>query len=525
VLRGPQRDRPAGARRRRIALLAAALALVACRPRERRTPDDTVVVLIENAVGTLDPRYTQTNYDTKFSRLVAIGLVAIDTPDLSPRLELAERIELVDETTWDITVRADARFSDGTPVTAADVAWTYETMIGPGADSVYAKAFRERFTRIEALDERRVRFHLVAPLATFMTDVDQGIVARHAAGADGKFPGGRVIGAGPYRMVSLGSRRLVLEANPHYHGGAPRTPRLDVRTVRDAAARIIMLVGGSADLAQNTVRLDLIDDVAEQDRVAVSAGPSAILSYLMMNNDDPVLGDVRVRRAIAHAIDREAIVAAKFSGRAVLATSLVPPGHWVHEPEVTRYAYDPARARALLDEAGYPDPPGPAPRLRLIYKTSADQFRVAVARVIAAQLGRIGIEVEVRAFEFGTFFADIKKGQYQIATMQTTEISEPDFYRTYFHSGRIPTPADPNAQNRWRYRNPRVDELTERGRRVIDLAQRRRIYGEVQRILADDVPIVPLWHEDNVVLAHRDLTGYRILPSARFDGLVTVEKR
>jgi peptide/nickel transport system substrate-binding protein len=130
----------------------------------------------------------------------------------------------------------------------------------------------------------------------------------------------------------------------------------------------------------------------------------------------------------------------------------------------------------------------------------------------------------VRPFEFGTFFADIKKGQYQIATMQTTDIGEPDFYRTYFASTRIPTPKDPNAQNRWRYRNPHIDELVEKGRRVVDLSQRKAIYSEVQKIIASDLPIVPLWHEDNVVLTNKDVTGYRIIPNARFNGLADAVK-
>src|SRR5690606_28756358 len=120
---------------------------------------------------------------------------------------------------------------------------------------------------------------------------------------------------------------------------------------------------------------------------------------------------------------------------------LIAPGHWAYNPDVPRYPFDPDRARALLDQAGYPDPDGPGgrPRMRLSYKTSADQFRLAVARIIADQLGEVGIEVEVRAFEFGTFFTDIKKGNYQLASMQTASISEPDYYFWYFHSSNIPT--------------------------------------------------------------------------------------
>lgn len=132
--------------------------------------------------------------------------------------------------------------------------------------------------------------------------------------------------------------------------------------------------------------------------------------------------------------------------------------------------------------------------------------------------------MDVRAFEFGTFFADVKAGSYQLASMQTLDISDPDYLRTYFSSTRIPTPTDKNANNRWRFRNATFDRLVEDGRRVLDPAERKRIYGRAQQILADEVPVVFLWHEDNVVLAHRGVTGFRIVPNGRIAGLATARK-
>lgn len=508
-----------------LAAAAAAAALPGCAGKTRRTPDDALIVLVEAALKDLDPRFALSNHDTKLSRLVAPGLTTVDNPAMEPVPLLAERIDQLDELTWQVVLRPGLRFSTGAPVTADDVVFTFRSVMDPALGSLQRKAFAERFAAVDALDERTVRFRLHRPLATFLSDIEFGIVSRAAAGPDGRFPGGRVVGAGPWAIASFTPEQVELVASPHADA-PPRLARLTVRVVRDANARALMLVGGSADFAQNAVRVDLVGHVAERERVDVVSGPSAILTYLMFNNRDPVLADPRVRRAIAHAIDRERIVAAKLGGRAELATGLLPGSHWAYRGEVARYPFDPARAAALLDEAGYPDPdgPGPAPRLRLSYKTSADQFRVAVARVIASQLAEVGIAVEVRSFEFGTFFTDIKAGNFQLATMQTSEITEPDFYYTYFHSSRIPSPADPGAHNRWRYASAKVDDLVERARAVSDRAERRRLYGEVQAQLADDLPIVPLWHEHNVAVVNVDVDGYEVLPNARLTALSRVTK-
>jgi peptide/nickel transport system substrate-binding protein len=381
----------------------------------------------------------------------------------------------------------------------------------------------ERLFSVEAIGERIARFHLKAPLATFMSDIDFGIVSFH----DGPPKSDRVIGAGPYRLLALTADGATLERNPFYFGDPPRLPRLEIKFVRDAAARLLMLAGGSVDVLQNAVRLDLVPAVAAQPRVQLQTAHSDVLTFLMMNNDHKVLSDRRVRQAIALALDRPAIIAAKLDGLAVPATGLLPPQHWAYTGDVARWDHDLARARQLLDEAGLRDPDGdgPAPRLHLVYKTSSDAFRVAIARVIAAQLGEVGIAVEVRPFEFATFFADVKRGAYELASMQTTDITDPDFYFMYFHSSWIPSETAKDGFNRWRYRSALVDRLTLEGRQELDRARRKQIYDQVQRQVAEDVPIVPLWHEDNVVLSNADVRGYTLTPNARLSGLRTVTKQ
>jgi len=504
-----------------LAILAAAA--LGCSPRTRRTPDDTLVIVVESQMSTADPRAQITNLDSKLAHLVTSGLTAVDTPTMIPRLDLATQIERRDPLTIDVTLRDDAVFSDGDPVTAADVAGTFNSVLAPDSTSASHKLMTDRFASVEVIAPRVVRFHLKTPLATFLSDVDFGIVSFH----HGPPRSDAVIGSGPYTLRKLTSTAVYLDANPTYYGGVPKVAHLEIKFVRDAAARLLMLVGGSADLIQNAIRPDLVAPMRARPRVEVKTTRGVILTYLMMNNLDPALAKREVRQAIALALDRPAIIAAKLGGLAQLATGLIAPQHWAYAGDVPRYDHDLARARRLLDEAGLRDPDGdgPLPRLRLIYKTSADTFRVAIARVIAAQLGEIGIAVEVRSFEFATFFGDVKKGQYQLASMQTTDITDPDFLFMYFHSSWIPSKTNPDGFNRWRYRNAEVDRLTKLGREVSDPEERKRIYAQVQRTLAEDVPVVPLWHEDNIILSNVDVQGYVTSPNARLAGLTHVVKR
>jgi peptide/nickel transport system substrate-binding protein len=527
----------------RLHIITALLAASACTT-ARRTPDDKIVVVIEAAMTTSDPRFAINNHDSKLARLVGAGLTAFDTPDLIPRLDIATRMEPTEVTlalpfvmpfpirlgdkvavlrrivvvnvpapAWDITLRDDAKFSDGAPVLAADVEFTYESVMAPDSKSLHHKGFLERWWSVKATGERTVRMVLKEPLATLTSDIDFAILSAKTQ-----------LGAGPYVLRTLDTEHAVLDSNPHYFGAKPKIRRVEFKFVKDSAARLLMLVGGSADLLQNSVRLDLVNEIKTRPRVHLDSAPSVILTYLMMNNDDPLLKDRRVREAIALAIDREAVVAAKFGGRARLANGLLPRMHWAYAEDLQPRNRDLARAAQLLDEAGFPKRRD-GTRMSLVYKTSSDAFRMSIARIIAAQLADAGIAVEVRSFEFATFFADVKTGTYQLASMQTAELNEPDYYYFYFHSSRVPVKGvNPDGGNRWRYRSKELDTLVEHGRREIDVPKRKAIYHDAQHVVWRDLPIIPLWHEDNVVLTNKELQGYTLTANARYIGLVNAAK-
>jgi peptide/nickel transport system substrate-binding protein len=513
------------------------LACLACQ--RQQVPKDELVVLIEAPPKSIDPRYTTVSYDFKLSFLCFARLISIDHPRLEPRFDLAESFDRVPPAEpagpvppaegappvrYDVTLR-EARFSDGSPVTAADVAYTLQALLDEKTGN---PILRRRFADaglilpIEIRSERTLRLSLSHPHASIRTDLDFGILKR------GSIEAGRLIGAGPFVPVGEVGEVSRFVRNPHYYGGPPPIARLTVRVIRDANSRLLSLIGGSADLTQNTVSPLLFPALDRwRDRLILKTAPSALFFYLGMNLSDPHLRNVRVRQALAHAIDRERIIAAKLHGKAVLATSFLPTFHWAYHGEVKRYPFDPARARALLDAAGFPDPDGagPLPRFTLTYKTSTDALPVSIARVVAAQLAEVGVQVEVRPFEFHVFLSDVKKGNFQLFTLTTGEFAEPNLMKRYLHSRFIPTPKNPDAgHNRMRYQEPEIDVLLDAGEREMDRDQRRQIYARVQEILARDLPLLPLWHVDNVVVARRQVRGYELLPSAQLTSLAKVYK-
>ncbi len=491
--------------RRRLFLLAA---LLACR--REGTSRDEIVVLVDAPVARLDPRFAYTGWEVRVSRLIAPGLVGAAELGLGPTPGLAESLTSEDDRTWIARLRQDARFPDGRPVDAEDVRHTFATVMDPLMGSPYRKVWEETLEKVEVLDARTVRLRLRRPYAALTTDLEGlGIVDRRGGSETG--------GAGPYRIVERGTDRVVLARNPHYRP-QPRTERLVVRTIRDPNSRVLALMGGSADLIENGVTPLVLETLEHEPDLTVVYGASATVSYLGFNLEDPVLRDRRVRQAIAMAIDRRRLVAARLRGHAALAGGILDEGNPFFDPEARGWPYDPAAARRLLAEAGHP-------HLELTWRTSALPDRIGLVRVMARMLADVGITIEVRPFEFATLMDDVRKGNFQLFSLQLTDVVEPDVLRAVFHSARIPTAANGWAGlNRFRYRNAEVDGLLDQAVAVIDPQRRKPLYARAQRALAEDLPALPLWHEENVIVSRRALQGVRISKTGRLDGLLGAYK-
>jgi len=499
-----------------LAALGAA-AISGCDPAQgdRREARNRLRVGIEAPASALDPRFAS---DANSSRIAGLVHCSLAEPDGRGgwAASLATHWRQLDATTWQFDLRPDARFHDQTPVTAADVVATYRSVLDPASMSP-KRAAMPSVVAVEADGDARVVFRLSTPDAAFLEGTAVGILPAELA-AKPRLASAALVGCGPYRIDSAEDERVVLSAFASWHGGAISLASIEFRVVPDTVMRSLQLRSGDLDLVQNALEPDAVRHLATSAAgLRVSMSPYDAYQYLGINHRHPALADVRVRRAIAHAVDRDAIVHHLLADQAETATGLLPPHHAFHSSKVRRHGFDPARSMRLLDRAGLHDPDGdgPLPRLRLRYTTSTVELRRRIAEVLAANLADVGIEVSIESYEWGTFFADIARGDYDLYSLAWIGIRDPDLQRVVFHSAMTP----PAGSNRGYFASSRMDRLTARGRLESDPVRRRAIYARVQRLSARALPYVPLWWPKNVVVMSTRLDNFTPHPAGDLTAL------
>jgi peptide/nickel transport system substrate-binding protein len=502
----------------------------------------SVVMILESSPNNLDLRQGTDAQSERVGGLVFDALVKKDEHfNLQPWL--ATSWERPDALTWVFHLRDGVRFQDGRALGAEDVAWTIRSMIDGTLITAKGGSFAT-VDKVEVVDGLTVRVRLKRPDAGLLFNMSDGLFGVVPVGAGRDF-GLHPVGSGPFRFVSaVQDKEVVLERNHDYWAdeigagtgrqptlsdttgkdGAPglsmghRIERIRFEVVPDAITSALELKKGSADLASNVVTFDMIHTLEREPNLKVESGPSSIVIYTNFNVTDPLLKDKRVRQAVACAMDRQAIVDAIWRGQARLAETLLPAEHWAAAApaEMATYPHDVERAKALLEAAGFRAGKDGV-RLRITLKTSTDETTRLMAAVLQQQLRAAGIDLQIRSAEFGTFYADVTKGAFQMYALRWIGSNEdPDIFRYAYGSESFP----PKGGNRGRYANARVDALLTAAAATTDQAERRKDYVEVQRILAEDLPGIPLWYPNNEVVHTRRVTGVRPGVSGNFDFLL-----
>jgi peptide/nickel transport system substrate-binding protein len=310
---------------------------------------------------------------------------------------------------------------------------------------------------------------------------------------------------------------VIIERTLDYWNGPAKLERVRFAVVPDATTRALELRKGSADVAINSLTPDTVLTLEREPTLAVEHAAGTEIQYLGFNLRDPILKDVRVRQAIAYALDRGPMIQYLWRGNAQPARSILPPQSWAYNGNVPTYDHNPEKARALLDAAGYPTVNGV--RFHITMKTSTDENTRLMVAVMQQQLREVGIALDIRSFESATFLADVVHGAFQLYGLRWVGGNQdPDIFYV-FHSSRFP----PNGANRGHYSNPQVDALIDEGRRDVDPAARKRAYDELQLLLAEQLPYIDLWYLDNVLVHNKRVRDLELNPAGNYDFLRVAE--
>jgi peptide/nickel transport system substrate-binding protein len=429
----------------------------------------------------------------------------------------------------------DATWGDGTPVTSDDIVFAWEVGRHPESGVTNLEAFR-RILAIDVIDKKSFTVHLdrvifdynALGLSPLPRHLEEEIFLQDPASYRNRTlfdraPDNPGLAFGPYRISEVASgSHIVLVPNSTWYGKTPAFGKITVKAIENTAALEANLLSGAIDMIAGELGLSLDQALAFEkrhgDRFQVLYKPGLIYEHLDLMLDNPILADSRVREALLLALDRETISARLFEGRQPPAHSQVSPLDWVADPGIRRHGFDPERARALLEEAGWRpgadglrrDESGELLRIELM-TTAGNRSRELVQQVLQSQWKDVGVDAVIRNEPARVFFGEtVSKRKFSGAAMFAWISSPESVPRTTLHSEQIPSEENAwSGQNYTGYRNEEMDRLIDAIERELDPEKRRALWVDLQNLYAADLPALPLYWRANAFILPRWLEGVR----------------
>ena len=434
------------------------------------------------------------------------------------------------------TLQPEATWGDGTPVTTRDVVFTWEAGRNPESGISNRELYR-RILSVDVIDDKTFTLHLDRVTFRYNAINDFRLVPAHierpifeaapaeyrnrtAYDSDPTNPG---LAFGPYRIVEIvkGSH-VALEPNPTWWGEPPAFDRITVRAIENTPALEANLLSGAIDMIAGELGLNTDQALAFErrhgDDYQVIYKPGLVYEHIDLQLENPILQDVRVRRALLHAIDRDALNERLFGGKQPPAHASVSPLDKVHSDDIRRYAYDPARAATLLEEAGWRelrngvrhDAAGEPLALEFM-TTAGNRTRELVQQVLQNQWKQVGIDARIRNEPARVYFGEtLDQRKHKGLAMFGWSSSPENVPRSTLHSEEIPTEANGwSGQNYTAYKNPEMDDLLDRTERELDFETRKALWARIQQIYARDLPVLPLYWRANAYVLPKWLEGVR----------------
>lgn len=477
----------------------------------------TVTISLFEQLSTLDT-LTSSSSDSaaeNIRNLLFNSLVKKDekldfTGDLAKEIKVSN-----DGKTVTFVLRDNIKFHNGKIFSAADVKYTFDQLFK--SNSYKSRAFfktvrNNKFpliTSIDVINSKTVNFVLSRDfpknqLLSYLVAIPiipEGTVEQQNT---------KPVGTGPFKFVSFDQSQNISEfqANSEYFEGVPAIKKIRAKTVTDANALETELQSGGVDIAflPSYLSFDRLNFVKRNSNLKVERFNGSNIDYLGFNTKSPVLKNIKIRQAIAHAIDREKIINELLFGQAKIAHSILPVESWAYS-EGTTYSYNPAKAKLLLKESGYKN------ELIKIKLSVGNSATAQYVQVIQSELQEIGLNIEIEAMEPNILRTQLVFGQFQINTGRWINGNqEPMFLKDLFATSSIPS-ATRACCNRSRYNNPYFDKIIEEANNTIDSQKARILYAKAQKIVSDDLPLLPLWYPANIIVSNNRIGNIKMSPS------------
>ena len=488
-----------------------------------RRQSNVFVIALSDNVKTIDP-IGSPSVDAASERVRSLmfnSLVKKDekfdyVPEVASKIDRSE-----DGLTFTFTLRDGVTFHDGRPFTSADAKYTLDTVLA----STFAKAAsffegvganRKAYVKsIEAPDAHTLVIRLNSPWTGLLANlVAIAMIPKDSYESQKTHP----LGTGPFKFKSYDQSQQVvdMEAFPKYWDGPPQIAVLRARVISDSNALQAELQSGRVDIAPLPTSLspDSIKGLSSNPNLNVRQFDGSNLNLLTFNTTEPPLDNVKVRQAIAYAINRESMIRDLALGQGKIAHSILPEESWAYTPGQT-YHYDPAMAKKLLDEAGFRDPDGDGPQMRfskpIVFRVSGSSGSARqYSGVIYNYLREVGIPVSIETSELTTLLDLLRRGQFQMTYGQWVGGNQdPIFYRDLFATSEIPSETRA-ARNRSRYSNPELDKILDEATNTFDHAKAAPLYARAQEIVSRDVVVLPLWYQANMVIAKKSVGNIHV---------------
>lgn len=502
----------------------------------RRRSKEFVTVALPDKFSTFDT-LTSTSSDSAAERLKNLIFNSLVKKDANFNYvgELAKEIKTSEDgKTLTFTLQDGVTFHNGKAFTSADVKYTFDELFkskgykaGAFFDTVPVSDSPAKGGNAAGTTED-VKTKRVPHIVTLETPDPKTVVITVARPALANqllsnlvaipiIPEGSVeqqkdqpIGSGPFKFVSFDASQNIVElaGNPTYWNGPTSIPKLRVKTVTDANSLQAELQTGGVDIAPLPSNLppDTLKSMESNPNLNVGKFDGSNIQYLVFNVQSPPLDNVKVRQAIGYAIDRQKIVSELLFDQAKVANSILPPQSWAYTPG-TEYHYDPAKAKQLLQEAGYKNEP-------ITFKYGSGNAAVnQYAQVIQSSLTDVGLNVRIETLEVNTIRQQLAQGGYQIYTgVWVGGNQDPIFLRDLFSSTKIPG-GNVSCCNRSRYVNAEVDKTVEAAINEIDRDKAKALYGKTWDTVSSELPLMPLWYPANMVVSNKRIGNIQISPS------------